>query len=148
MTPAYAIARLENTISRLRAAAERIAQPRCWRKHKCASDAEGNPVPPHSEPAAEWYATVTLRAVLPDTRDNPEYIQVESDALELLCFALPEPEADAKAKSGCAHWRRRVAAYNDLPDTSHYNILELYSRAVSIAERRLAILGRVVILGI
>lgn len=90
---------------------------------------------------AAWCAAGVIYWPSSPTPSNPGYCHAERDALEFLSFALPEPETDAEA--GYDHWRQRVAGYSALPDTTHDDILELYDRAVSVAERKLAFLAGV-----
>lgn len=100
----------------LRAAREKIADPKNWTQGVNARDALGDPVPPSDFDATCWCSYGAVAAVELDDALGTEACNFLHDAVREI--------------SG----RWGVAAFND--DAEHSDVLAMFNRAVEIAEGR------------
>jgi hypothetical protein len=99
----------------LRAARERIATPERWNQGWFAADAAGREVSSVSPIACSWCALGAVYATSGGARG--------ADVEALLIAALP-----AECSAG------DVGYFNDLPATTHADVLALFDRAIAAAE--------------
>jgi len=106
---------MKNALTMLREARAYLTNPLHWTKRALGRDVEG-------KPANDWSDVVSCCAI--GALDMVERgAAITSGAYQALVGALPP---------GC----REVSLFNDRPETTHDDVLELFDRAIASAEKR------------
>ena len=112
----------------LREAKAKIAERGAWTKGRYGSTRDDSWAAPTGYTATCWCALGALIAVGEDVSKRSD-----TRAEGFLRRAIP-----AEYLAAICETRRTVSAYNDLPSTTHADIMALYDRAIALAESEAA----------
>lgn len=110
---------LPDTLRRIRA---RIDTPEKWCKKFYAVDRDGSSVSLDSPKACRWCLSGAIMAELPPRRIRPAV----EDELRAWCY-ISLTLGDGKTES--------LASWQDLPETTHGDVMQLLDRCIARAER-------------